>query len=236
LKFDTNYYLYLLSLLHRSLYKVKRAILKILKAKRSRDDHATHLPVLISMGKIYKIRRVIEFGCGKYSTLAFADKTLFPDLLSLEFYENNYDWYKKISNIVCDDKRVKPHYVQKEISEIIGSEMLSNADLIFIDDSDNSESRSQTIKKVCKYSNNSIVIIHDYEVPKYIDASKEIRYRYTYNALTPNTGILSNQLNLRKRILQKINLFIWLMKKEDCIQNTRYWNKQYKKYGFILFN
>ena len=222
--------------LHKKLYLLKRKIVRSYLVKRSENDHATHLPVLLGISKVYKIKKVVEFGSGKYSTLAFLDREAFPDLISLKFYENNLKWHKKISHILKFDKRAEPNYVKGEISDHIKPEMINQADLVFIDDSDNSHSRSRTISKVCEYIEDGIIIIHDYEVPIYVEKSKIIKNSYNFNSLIPNTGILSNKIEMKKWNLNRINIFIWFMKSEDRIQDLQYWNDKFKKYSMILFN
>ena len=224
-----------MKILHEKLYTLKKTIIRCLQVKRSKNDHATHLPVLLGISKIYKIKNVIEFGSGNYSTMAFLNRRAFPDLISLKFYENNLNWYKKISHILKDDERAEPKYVEGEISNQIEPEMISQADLIFIDDSDNAISRSKTISKVCKYIEDGIIIIHDFEVPIYVEKSKIIKHSYNFNSLIPNTGILSNKIQLKKWNLIKLNLFIWLMKSEERLHDLHYWNDKFKKYGTILF-
>ena len=226
----------MLKILKEKLYAIKKTIIRRFLVKRSKNDHATHLPVLLGISKIYKIKKVIEFGSGNYSTLAFLDREAFPDLISLKFYENNLKWHKKISHILKNDKRAEPNYVKGEISEHIEPEIISQADLVFIDDSNNSLSRSKTISKVCEYIEDGIIIIHDYEVPIYVEKSKIIKHSYNFNSLIPNTGILSNKIEIKKWNLNRINLFIWCMKNENHLHDLYYWNDKFKKYKMILFN
>ena len=124
-----------------------------------------------------------------------------------------------------------------DISKVINYELLFDADLIFIDDSDNQLARSNTIKMVSKYLNkNSIVLVHDYETTAYVNASNQIKCRFNFNALYPNTGLMSNSVNLNKSILQKINFFIWLMKNERYNESKDYWKKLFLKYEKFIFS
>ena len=44
---------------------------------RAENAYATHIPVLVGLGSIRRIERVLEFGCGHYSTKTFLRRSVF---------------------------------------------------------------------------------------------------------------------------------------------------------------
>lgn len=63
----------------------------------------SHQPALRALAKFTKIRSVIEFGAGPYSTHLFLDREAFPDLTSLVTFEHRKDWAEKVK--VDDDRQ-----------------------------------------------------------------------------------------------------------------------------------
>src|ERR1044071_885749 len=53
---------------------------KYFSTPRAHNDYATHIPILIGLARLREIRRVLEFGCGRYSTLTFLKASAFPHL------------------------------------------------------------------------------------------------------------------------------------------------------------
>jgi len=59
---------------------------------------------------LYKFKNVLELGSGSYSTIAFLDKKLFPNIKKITSYEDNYIWYKKINNKIKKNNKLQLIY------------------------------------------------------------------------------------------------------------------------------
>lgn len=174
---------------------------------RSESPYATHIPVLAAVSEVFPIRRVIEFGSGLDSTPAFLDATVFPEITNLTSFENNADWWHRVNAHVGRDPRVDMRQVPGKMSEAVSTAGLDHADLILIDDSDCAADRCATIRKVLwSASADSLVLIHDFEVEVYREAAS-FPYRFVFDAVNPNTGLLSGS-PLPMRRLHRLNRLI----------------------------
>jgi precorrin-6B methylase 2 len=166
-------------------------------APRARNDYATHIPILIGLARLRAIRRVLEFGCGHYSTLTFLNASAFPDLERLHSIENDDAWATTIQEAAKDDPRWALQLVSGEICESIPD--LESFDLILIDDSKTSAQRAATIRAVsAKQPQHPWIVIHDFEVDEYRDAASVFKHRHRFRAYNPETGVIANSsLDLR---------------------------------------
>jgi precorrin-6B methylase 2 len=166
-------------------------------APRARNDYATHIPILIGLARLRAIRRVLEFGCGHYSTLTFLNASAFPDLERLHSIENDDAWATTIQEAAKDDPRWTLQLVNGEISDSIPD--LETFDLILIDDSKTSAQRAATIRAVAaKQPQHPWIVIHDFEVDEYRDAASAFKHRHRFRAYNPETGVVANSsLNVR---------------------------------------
>ena len=166
-------------------------------APRARNDYATHIPILIGLARLRAIRRVLEFGCGHYSTLTFLNASAFPDLDRLHSIENDDAWATTIHEAAKDDPRWTLQLVNGEICESIPD--LESFDLILIDDSKTSAQRAATIRAVAaKQPQHPWIVIHDFEVDEYRDAASAFKHRHRFRAYNPETGVIANSsLDLR---------------------------------------
>lgn len=156
------------------------------------NPYATHISVLIEIGKSLNIRRVLEFGCGFYSTLTFLDKDIFPELEFLHSVENDKIWSDKITHLV-NDNRFQLTTIKGEIKNIIDNNFVSGYDLIFIDDSTGILERARTIEAISNCDEISgVVVIHDYEQETYQKAARTFEHSIVFDCIVPNTGILWN--------------------------------------------
>jgi predicted O-methyltransferase YrrM len=202
-----------LSALRTGAYRRTRRTLKTVKArfapKRAQNAYATHLPVLIGVAQLIRPQRAIEFGCGRYSTLTLLDRTCFPDLEQLDSYETDPEWRDSVAEVIGDDPRVSLRLVEKPVSAAVGSIAFAYYDLVFIDDSHSSAERAATIAEVARHcAPANVVIIHDYEIEAYRDASKPFRNRFCFTALNPNTGVVWNEVPIHRSELRRLNRLI----------------------------
>lgn len=65
--------------------------------ERAANAHATHVPVLVGLARLLNVERVIEYGCGEYSTLTFFNRSAFPRLSKLLSLENDAEWFARMA-------------------------------------------------------------------------------------------------------------------------------------------
>ena len=176
----------------RSLDRIHRIFQDTLRP-RAVNDYATHIPILIGLGRIREIKSVLEFGCGHYSTLTFLNRSAFPQLKKLESIENDVLWAKAIRQ-ATGDERWTLKLINGEIASSVTDLDLEQFDLILIDDSKTSAQRSATIRAVArKQPQRPWILIHDYEVNEYRMAASGFKYRYVFKTYNPETGMVSNK-------------------------------------------
>ena len=183
------------------------------RTPRALKDYATHVPVLIGLASIREIKTVLEFGCGHYSTLTFLNRSAFPDLEKLQSVENDASWAETIKEVALHDERWHLKLVNGEIAESVSLLDLEAFDLILIDDSKNSAQRKATIRAVAsRWPQRPWIVIHDYEVEDYRKAATGFKYRYTFRAYNPQTGLVAN------RAIGDVKPLCRLLKKNNLLQ------------------
>jgi len=160
---------------------------------RALNAFATHVPVLIGLGQSRKIQRVLEFGCGKYSTLTLLNRSVFPHLDRLHSIENDDSWAAMIQEAAKHDSRWSLQLVNGEIAGSVADLDFEAFDLIMIDDSQTSTQRAATIRAVAgKQPQRPLIVIHDFEVEEYRKAATGFKYRHRFRAYNPETGVVGN--------------------------------------------
>src|SRR6185369_14608287 len=175
---------------NRRVFAPLRLCLKYFSAPRALKDYATHIPILIGLARLRKVRSVLEFGCGHYSTLTFLNASAFPHLERLHSIENDDSWAQTIEEVAGSDLRWRLQLVKGEISESVAELDLESFDLILIDDSKISEQRAATIRAVAaKEPKHPWIVIHDFEFGEYRRAASAFPHRYRFRAYNPETGV-----------------------------------------------
>ena len=178
------------------LFAPLRLCVKYFSAPRALNDYATHVPVLIGLARLRKIKSVLEFGCGNYSTLTFLNRAAFPQLERLLSIENDVAWAETLRASVKDDERWRLELVEGEISDSVAELNLEAFDLILIDDSKTSAQRAATIRNVVrKQPRHPWIVIHDFEVDEYQQAASGFQRRHRFRAYNPETGLMWNNGN-----------------------------------------
>jgi len=178
-------------------FRYFRQILSFLKTKSfiklNNNSTATHAPVLIGLAKNFIINNVLELGCGNISTSIFLNSSLFKNLDNLTTYENNKVWYDLIKKKHKKDSRWNFKFTNTQIYLALEKEAEEKKtyDLIFIDDSNSSFLRSQTIKYALNIKN-IFLVIHDYENAAYKAELKNFDNKFVVKSLIPQTVILYN--------------------------------------------
>ena len=169
-----------------------RLCVKYFSTPRARNDYATHIPILVGLARLREVRSVLEFGCGRYSTLTFLNRSAFPDLERLHSVENDDSWAATLQETVKDD-RWTLQLVKGEIADSVAD--LEAFDLILIDDSKTSLQRAATIRAVArKQPQHPLIVIHDFEVEEYREAATGFKHRHRFRAYNPETGVVGNQV------------------------------------------
>ena len=124
----------------------------------SADPYASHLPLLVELAKVFDIASVLEFGGGEFSTEAFLNRDLFPDLHRLDCVETDKRW-----NIRIGEKYRDPRLFM--LSQYPGWPVAGYS-LVFIDDGPSEIERVITMNRVAA-EKSPLVVIHDTEVEAY---------------------------------------------------------------------
>lgn len=167
-------------------------------APRSRNDYATHVPVLIGLARTRRIERVLEFGCGHYSTKTFLDRSAFPHLKQLHSVENDAAWGETIRAAVRYDNRCQVKVVSGAMCDAVPKHELESFDLVLVDDSTSAEHRASTIQTLSRvHPRNPWLVIHDYEIDDYRIAASSFKHRFAFKAYNPHTGVVCNGTTAR---------------------------------------
>ena len=200
-----------------------RFFAKYFSAPRAENDYATHVPILLGLARMREIKSVLEFGCGRYSTLTFLNRAAFPHLEQLHSIENDSAWSETVNSLAKHDDRWTLQLVNGEIANAVSNVDLERFDLILIDDSKTSAERAATICAVAKKRpQRPWIAIHDFEVGEYQEAASAFQRRYKFRAYTPKTGLISNSavdirwlkrlLKSNARILPPDDIQSWLLR------------------------
>jgi hypothetical protein len=182
---------------------------------RAQNDYATHVPVLIGVAGLRKVERVLELGCGNYSTKTFLNRAAFPHLKELQSIENDPAWGQTIRDAVKHDSRCRVNIVDRAMADAVSKFDLEQFDLIFVDDSTSAEQRSATITALSAlHPQNPWLLIHDYEVPDYQRAAAGFKNKFVFKAYNPETGLVFNLRNEGQTDLRELEQRL----KENCSQ------------------
>jgi len=172
---------------------------------RALNPYARHVPILVSLARLLRIRSVLEFGSGRFSTIAFLDRSVFPQLEILHSVEDDAAWRNEVLNLAGGDPRLylelveTPHEAAVQVSP-------EKYDLILIDDSRSKEYRVKTIECIVgKKPQHAVLVIHDFEIPDYQSASRVHGFRaFHFRALLPETGVVYADSRLDSRVLRSL--------------------------------
>jgi hypothetical protein len=196
---------------------------------RATKDYATHVPVLVGLAQKFKIIRVLELGCGNYSSVAFLDLNIFPCLTHLTSLETDELWLESVTKKLTGDTRFHPIFLGTSIADGLEKVDLEEFDLVFVDDSITAEDRRRTIETIYnKKPDRPFIVIHDFEVNEYRLAAKGFESRYIFKGFTPQTGIVWNGTRKNsslKKIDQTIKQFCGQLEPDDLIE----WKSAFEK-------
>ena len=177
----------------RQHFAPRRVFAKYFSRPRALNDYATHIPVLIGLARLRNITRVLEFGCGYYSTLTFLNRAAFANLVHLQSVENDAAWAESIYAKAKGDERWALKLVQGDTAAAVSELDLEAFDLILIDDSKTSTERAATIRAVAnKRPLRPWIAIHDFEVAEYRQAAARFANVHRFREFNPETGLVCN--------------------------------------------
>ena len=175
--------------------------------KRSDLDFATHIPVLVGLSRLLNVRKVLELGCGQYSTLTFLDRRAFPDLISLDSYESDAAWFAQMQ-LMTADRRLALRLTSVRMEAGLESD-LNKYDLIFVDNGADYADRAVTIHLLSKLNPRTCVtVVHDFQSPSYRTAANNFSHCFEMRAFNPSTGVAWKDASLKIDQLQDVNAVI----------------------------
>lgn len=192
--------------LRRAVHDVR---MKLLRVRPVADcPYATHLPVLIGLARVRRIRRVLELGSGIHSTPLFLNKQVYPDLDFLVSLEDDPAWFETVRSAAGHDSRLDLRKVAAVSSGIPAD--ISEFDLIFVDDSRTCAERTSTIVKVHERIPSGIVAIHDFEQRSYRRAARLFAHHFVFGSLTPQVGVVWSDADVDHQELLRLRALISL--------------------------
>ena len=195
-------------------------------ATRSINDYATHIPILVGIAQRFKIRRVLELGCGAFSTSTFLNREIFADLDRLDSYETDRLWLDKTATAFQADDRFRPRLTSGAMASGLRDAKLEIFDLIFVDDSSSADERKETIRQLANQPQpGQLIVIHDFEIGDYRDAASSFEHRQIFRAFTPQTGVVWNGSPQPVAVLKKLNRQIIHHSKNIPVDDLTGWRR-----------
>src|ERR1051325_1354541 len=195
-------------------------------APRASNDYATHIPILVGIAQRFTIRRVLELGCGPFSTPTFLNTEVFSDLEQLDSYETDHSWFDKSVTAFARDWRYRPHFVNGAMSASLNETELSRFDLIFVDDSTTVIERAETIRRLAsRPSPTQLIAIHDFEISDYREAASTFEHQQIFRAFTPQTGVVWNGSTQPVGALKKLHRQMIRHSKNLKVDDLTGWRK-----------
>ena len=120
----------------------------------------------------------------------------------LHSYETDNGWATTMKEVIDGDSRASLNVVDGYMASVLERVNPDEYDLIFVDDSNNASERVRTIKALAESRAVSpLIVIHDFEVPDYINVARQFRYRYSFKAFNPETGVVwQNGFEMRQTL------------------------------------
>jgi hypothetical protein len=173
--------------------------------RRSNNEYATHVPYLVGAVGITRAKRVLEIGCGLFSTLTFLDRTACPSVEVLDSYEDDPEWFESMMTRVGGDARANLQFRQSPLAATVEQLDLADYDLILVDDSRTREERTGTLHSVfSRWTSVNVALVHDFEISEYRHASACPLERLTFNAYCPCTGALWRKDRLDRTLMREL--------------------------------
>lgn len=208
-------------------YKIEDKIRRRVFGQRIPNFHsfATHIPVLMGLCQMIKPKKILELGPGLYSTAMFTDRSFLPGLTNFTSVESEKEWADKVKDFFVEKK--ESHFILSEtgVADYISS-LTEKFDLIFVDDSLTTEDRVRTILNVGIKSDmqDTVVVIHDFEVPAYQNATTSFNNRYIFKCFHPNIGVVWNGNVISFPDMKQLERKIYKRKWKHAVTAFKDWN------------
>jgi LmbE family N-acetylglucosaminyl deacetylase len=158
------------------------------------------MPVLIGLSRMYKPRRILEFGAGQYSTPLFLNREVFSEVELLHSLENGSTWKPRLEELAAGDSRLKLSFTDAPLDKLVPGLNFADYDLVFVDDNPRSH---QAVADHCVPSN--VIIIHDYNEVQYHPDHSPCDHLYESQAMWPSTAIFWNQGWISQKRLENMD-------------------------------
>lgn len=154
------------------------------------DPGATHLHLLAAIaGFRGGIKRILELGPGLFSTPAFLNRDVFPQVTRVLSIEHYQPWADMVL-AACVDSRLDCVVKPEPFEPYLATLALDEFDLIFVDNSNEIDVRAATVGFLSRAVTRPLVVIHDFQQPAYQEAAKGFPNRIIDISKTPHTGLV----------------------------------------------
>jgi hypothetical protein len=143
----------------------------------------------------------LELGSGPFSTGLFLNQRVFPSLERLESYEDDPSWAAIVLDQVGNDSRLDLRQVA-DVTDAVPLR-IEEFDLVFIDDSQTSPERAETISRVAAIRPQSLVVIHDFETRAYRREARKFDNCLVSDTFTPQVGLVWNDRKTDREPLKR---------------------------------
>lgn len=206
-----------MNVLSRALKKAKHSAWDAIvrPSPRSLADYGSHVPALIVCAAVIRPRRVLELGCGLYSTPLFLDSNYWPSLQHITSVETDGQWFQRVVSLLGHDPRWKPQLVNTTVAQWLrsdqGSHDIGKYDLIFVDDSASVPQRSATLSALFSINPGCPVVVHDAEQWLFRRQVWAHRPYVIFDGFTPQTGVCNCRNKATLLMLRRANAELrWL--------------------------
>jgi len=180
-------------------------------APASSEPYGSHVPVLAVLAMYLRPRRVLELGCGLYSTPMFLDSACWPSLEHLTSIETDDQWFQRVVSVVGRDPRWRPHIVESggSVAQWLRSGRndlnVGRYDLIFVDDSANDVERRRTLSALFSAHPRCPIVVHDVEKARLRSCVWARGPYIIFDAFSPQTGLCNLSAGAELSKLKRAN-------------------------------
>jgi hypothetical protein len=158
---------------------------------------------------IIRPQRVLELGCGLYSTPLFLDSNCWPALQEITSVETDGQWLQRLASRLGHDPRWRPQLIETTVAQWLRSERnnldISGYDLIFVDDSAGVLQRSETLRALLSQNPSCPIVVHDVEQWRLRRRVWARRPYVIFDAFTPQTGVCNCRGKAELLMLKRAN-------------------------------
>ena len=148
----------------------------------------------------------------------------------LHSYESDSSWFDKSVTAFANDRRYRPHFVKGAMSGSLHETELGKFDLIFVDDSQSAVEREETIWQLANRPlSGQLIVIHDFEISNYRNASSTFEHRQIFPAFTPQTGVVWNGSDQTVQLLKKLSRQIIQHSRSISVDDVEGWRRVFRE-------